>query len=81
MKTKNVVQQTDPELDAIKADLHKAKTVVRELFKSDTDRDTAALLAGTVYTGMMLGRLNANLEAVIKLSEAEKDNTDEQRGA
>ena len=78
MKTKNVVQQTDTELDAIKADLHKAKTVVRELFKNDTDRDSAALLSGTVYTGMMLGRLNASLAAVIKLSQPGKANTDEQ---
>lgn len=81
MKTKNVIQKTDDELDAIKADIHKAKAAVRELFKNDADKATAALLTASVYNGMMLGRLTATLEAVLQLSQQGKDNTDEQRGA
>ena len=81
MKSKNVVQQTDTELDAVKADLHKAKAAVRELFKNDMDKATAALMAGSVYHGMMLGRLAATLDAALKLSQQGKDSTDEQRGA
>ncbi len=80
MKSKTVVQQIDAETAAARDGLHKAKSVVHQLFKNDLDSQTKAIVSAVVYVGMTLTKI-ADSALAMQHKQSTEDNHDEQSGA